>query len=111
MLADVGIEGMPEPTGFDTKRRFVRVVERRPDGFVEFHFSIGDPSLFVEMFLSGPAFDEFCASNAAEMLGPLDAVHDDPLAGVVDDAMGDVDDDAVAAFAWTVHDATHRRFE
>jgi phenol hydroxylase P0 protein len=110
MLACMGIEGMPEPRGFDTRRRFVRVVERRPDGFVEFHFSIGDPSLFVEMLLSGPAFDEFCASNAVDVLGPLDAVHDDPLAGVVDDDTDEVDG-AVAAFAWTVHDATHRRFE
>lgn len=102
---------MPEPRGFDTGRRFVRVVERRPDGFVEFHFSIGDPSLFVEMLLSGQAFDEFCASNAVEVLGPLDAVHDDPLAGALHDDVDGVDDDAVAAFGWTMHDATHRRFE
>lgn len=102
----MAIEGMPEPRGFDTTRRFVRVVEHRPDGFVEFHFSIGDPSLFVEMLLSGPAFDEFCASSGAELLGPLDPVHADPLSGLVDDEP----DDAAAAFAWTMHDASHRRF-
>ncbi|MCB9394247.1 MAG: phenol hydroxylase subunit [Ilumatobacteraceae bacterium] len=96
---------MPEPRGFDTTRRFVRVVERRPDGFVEFHFSIGDPSLFVEMLLSETAFDEFCASIRPETLGPLDQAHADPLAGMTEDEP----DDAAAAFAWTMHDATHRR--
>jgi phenol hydroxylase P0 protein len=97
---------MPEPRGFDTSRRFVRVIERRPDGFVEFHFSIGDPSLFVEMLLSTAAFDEFCASIRPEVLGPLDPTDANPLDG----AVGDEHDDAAAAFAWTMHDAAHRRF-
>ena len=35
---------MPDPTTPDLPR-WVRVLERRPDGFVEFAFSIGDPAL------------------------------------------------------------------
>ena len=66
---------MPQPIGFDTSRTFVRVVEHRPDGFVEFHFSIGEPSLFVEMLLTEPAFAEFCALHRTELLDPI--VHSD----------------------------------
>lgn len=66
---------VPQPIGFDTSRTFVRVVEHRPDGFVEFHFSIGGPSLFVEMLLTEPAFAEFCALHRTELLDPI--VHSD----------------------------------
>ena len=92
---------MPQPIGFDTSRTFVRVVEHRPDGFVEFHFSIGEPSLFVEMFLSEAAFAEFCSLHHAELLDPVvhSATEDDP------DADHEVDD-----WDWTMHDAAHRRF-
>jgi phenol hydroxylase P0 protein len=85
----VGIEGGHEPVGFDTTRTFVRVVERRPDGFVEFHFSIGEPSLFVEMLLTEAAFEEFCAVNRTELVGP--------------ESEGDAH--------WTMRDATHQRFK
>lgn len=67
----------------------MRVIERRPDGFVEFHFSIGDPTLFVEMLLTEPAFEEFCSENQTESMGPPD----------------------IDEWSWTMHDATHRRFE
>ena len=76
--------------GFDTARTFVRVIERRPDGFVEFHFSIGDPTLFVEMLLTESAFEEFCSVNHAEPIGPLVGIDE---------------------WSWTMRDATHRRFE
>ena len=99
--AGVWIEGMREPVGFDTTRRFVRVVEHRADGFVEFRFSIGDPSLFVEMFLGEAAFAEFCSLNHTELLDPV--VHsefeDEPD-----------DDHEVADWDWTLRDAAHRRF-
>ncbi|WP_026928193.1 phenol hydroxylase subunit [Granulicoccus phenolivorans] len=53
---------------FNTERRFVRITGERSDGFVEFDFAIGEPELFVELLLSRPAFEEFCAHNHAELL-------------------------------------------
>ena len=47
----------------DLSRKFVRLIERRPDGFVEFAFSIGDPALAVELILPEPAFATFCAEQ------------------------------------------------
>ncbi|MDO8361891.1 MAG: phenol hydroxylase subunit [Actinomycetota bacterium] len=92
---------MPEPTGFDVTRRYVRVIEHRADGFVEFRFSIGDPSLFVEMMLGESAFDEFCSLNHVELLDPVvQSEHeDDP------DVDHEIDD-----WDWTMRDAVHRRF-
>jgi phenol/toluene 2-monooxygenase (NADH) P0/A0 len=92
----VGIEGAPPPQGFDTTRTFVQVVERRADGFVEFRFSIGDPSLFVEMLLTEPAFEEFCSLNGAELVSGIG----EPSADAEDDE-----------WDWTLRDATHRRFK
>ena len=50
----------------DIFRRFVRVTRRRPDGFVEFDFAMGEPELFVELVLPDEAFQAFCAANKAE---------------------------------------------
>ena len=49
---------------------FVRVTSRERPGFVEFNFSIGDPTLFLEMILTARAFDEFCKTNRAQFLTP-----------------------------------------
>ena len=37
-------------------------------GMVEFDFSIGDPSLYVEMILPEQAFLEFCETNSVRFL-------------------------------------------
>lgn len=50
-------------------QRFVRVTNPDHKGFVEFQFSIGDPSLYLEMTLPPPAFAEFCRQHAAIHLG------------------------------------------
>ncbi|MBP9051611.1 MAG: hypothetical protein KBF94_03220 [Ilumatobacteraceae bacterium] len=79
----------------------MRVVEHRPDGFVEFHFSIGEPSLFVEMLLTEPAFAEFCALHRTELLDPIvhsDTENEPDVDHVVDD------------WDWTMRDAAQRRF-
>lgn len=47
----------------DMARKYVRLLERRPDGLVSFEFSIGWPELAVELMLPVTAFDEFCATN------------------------------------------------
>lgn len=54
---------------FDPTRRFVRVLERMPDGLVSFEFAIGWPELSVELMLPAPAFDEFCRANRVQQLG------------------------------------------
>jgi len=53
---------------FDPSKRFVRVREVRPDGFIEFDFAIGEPEIFVEMMLRAEAFDDFCATQGAVFL-------------------------------------------
>ena len=43
--------------------RYVRVTSEARSGFVEFQFSIGDPTLYLEMILPKAAYEEFCATN------------------------------------------------
>lgn len=57
---------MQDPAPFDPARRFVRIVEERADGMVEFHFAVGEPELFVEMMLPCSAFEEFCAHQGVQ---------------------------------------------
>ncbi|KAB7627381.1 phenol hydroxylase subunit [Alkalilimnicola sp. S0819] len=52
----------------DQQQRYVRVTDRRLDGFVEFDFSVGDPELYVELILPQAAFQEFCRANRVEHL-------------------------------------------
>lgn len=59
-----------ERMSFDANRRYVRVCEQRPDGFVEFEFAIGDPALCVELMLPQSAFHEFCLANEVIVLDP-----------------------------------------
>ena len=53
---------------FDATRRYVRFREMRADGYVLFEFAIGDPSIFVELILSLPAYQEFCSANTVTFL-------------------------------------------
>ena len=93
-MRSVTSEGASQHEGFDTSWKFVRVVERRPDGFVEFQFAIGDPEIFVEMIMSPTAFAEFCELNEVTMLAPS-------LPHGADESDWD----------WNLHDAVHRRFK
>ncbi|MBX9935753.1 MAG: phenol hydroxylase subunit [Burkholderiaceae bacterium] len=52
----------------DVSRRFVRVLQVRSNGLVEFEFSIGWPELAVELMLPRPAFDAFCRANNVQRL-------------------------------------------
>lgn len=49
----------------DVSRRFVRVLKRRSNGFVEFEFSIGWPELSVELMLPERDFEDFCSAQKA----------------------------------------------
>ncbi|QPN29599.1 phenol hydroxylase subunit [Diaphorobacter sp. JS3051] len=57
----------PQPV-CDLSQRFVRVLGRRDNGFVEFAFSIGWPELSVELMLPAPAFEAFCAAHRVRHL-------------------------------------------
>ncbi len=50
-------------TPINDHTRFVRVTGAARGGFIEFQFSIGDPTLYLEMILPRAAFEEFCATN------------------------------------------------
>ena len=58
----------PLKTSDDDKIRYVRVTNSDHRGNVEFQFSIGDPSLYLEMTLPKPAFDEFCREHHVRAL-------------------------------------------
>jgi phenol hydroxylase P0 protein len=82
---------------FDITRKFVRVTQIRPNGLVEFEFSVGEPGVAAELVMPKAAFDEFCVANQVELLteapsGPADG------------------DAADADFHWNLHQATHQRF-
>lgn len=80
---------------FDPQRRFVRVRRVRDDGFVEFEFAIGDPTMFVEMILPQQALAGFCAAHHATLLD--DGSQPPAAAGQPDEH-------------WTLSDATRQRF-
>ena len=50
------------------QKRYVRVTNRDRPGFIEFHFSLDDPALYLEMILPTAAFTEFCRSNRVTFL-------------------------------------------
>lgn len=58
-----GCGAMSNLTTFDPSVKFVRVVETRTDGLVEFEFAIGEPELFVELLMPRAQFEEFCATQ------------------------------------------------
>lgn len=80
------------PPPVDVNRKYVRLVERRPDGLVEFEFSISDPALFVEMLLPEAAYEEFCLTNRVILLE------------------GERPEEGEDDFNWSLREATHQRF-
>ncbi|ENO86238.1 phenol hydroxylase subunit [Thauera linaloolentis] len=78
----------------DINRKFVRLIELRTDGFVEFEFAIGDPGLYAEMLLPAEAYASFCRANGVTVLAPREG----------EEAEEDED------WNWNLHRATHQRF-
>ncbi len=64
-------------TPIDDQTRYVRVTGETRGGFIEFQFSIGDPTLYLEMILPPAAFAEFCATNHVVHLTAEQARHVD----------------------------------
>lgn len=90
---DPTVDPLTAPAGFDPTRRFIRVTGQRGD-FVEFDFAVGEPDVFAELVLSRTAFEEFCATNQPEPMGPRDE--------------GEPDVDHPDAATWRLSDATSR---
>jgi phenol/toluene 2-monooxygenase (NADH) P0/A0 len=53
---------------------FVRFLRERSNGYVEFIFSIDDPSLGVELILPRAAYDGFCADNRVHFISEAEAL-------------------------------------
>ena len=53
--------------------RYVRITGITRGGFVEFQFSIGDPTLYLDMILPKQAFDLFCEEQGAVHLSGTQA--------------------------------------
>lgn len=83
-----------EPNLFDTTRKFVRVIEMKKNGIVEFEFAVGEPELYVEMLLPVKAFEEF---SAAHQVMTLDETSSLQVA-----AAGSEED---AQWGWSLHRA------
>jgi phenol/toluene 2-monooxygenase (NADH) P0/A0 len=79
---------------FNPALRFVRVVEERANGMVEFEFAVGEPELFVEMVLPKAAFDDFCRTQGVM---PTAALPEEPGAQTTD-------------WDWTLYAARDQRF-
>jgi len=47
---------------------YVRLRRHRPDGFIEFDFSIGEPTLAVDLILPEAAYAAFCRDNRVHLL-------------------------------------------
>ena len=86
---------MSDPTkpSLDVNRKYVRLVEKRPDGLVEFEFSISDPELYVEMLLPEAAYEEFCKTNRVILLEGSRPESEDG-----------------SDWDWHLREATHQRF-
>lgn len=61
-----------EPAG-NAGQRYVRVTNENRNGFVEFQFSVGDPTLYLEMTLPPQAFEAFCREQRARHLSDDEA--------------------------------------
>lgn len=77
---------------FDTSLHYVRVTDKRDDGFVEFEFSVGQPEVALEMVLKQQDFEKFCEEQKVTFL---------------DEEAAPSDDEEKNAFQWSLHDATH----
>jgi len=79
---------------FDTKKRFVRFVEKRDDDFVLFEFAVGEPEIFAEMILKVEDYEIFCKEQGVVMIdqdtNPIDIEND---------------------FEWRLRDATDKRLD
>ena len=83
---------------FDPTLKFVRVIEVKNNGMVEFEFSVGDPGLYVELILPALAFRDFCLVNQVVASDHF-VVSPDSNAAVV------IKNDVNEPLKWSLHSA------
>ncbi len=54
----------------DDLQRYVRITGIRNNTFVEFDFSLGDPTLYIELVLPFDKYKEFCEKNRVIKMTP-----------------------------------------
>ena len=79
---------------FNPEKRFVRFIEKRDDGFVEFEFAVGEPEIFAEMILKAEDYEIFCKEQGVVM---------------IDQNTNPIDEDN--DFEWRLRDATEKRLD
>jgi phenol hydroxylase P0 protein len=47
----------------DTNKRWVNILRKTENGFIEFEFFVADADLCIELILPEAAFKEFCLNN------------------------------------------------
>lgn len=55
----------------DTNKRWVNILRKTENGFVEFEFFVSDADLCIELILPEPAFKEFCLNNRIIVEEPI----------------------------------------
>jgi len=48
--------------------KFIHITNQTNKGLIEFDFSVGDPTLYVELALPIKQFEEFCKKNSVKFL-------------------------------------------
>jgi len=86
------------PATFDIEKKYVRVMNTRSNGLIEFEFVIGDEQISVELIMTADAFQEFCQRNAVKVLQPGELLPAEQQSA------------AEGEWHWNLHQATHERF-
>lgn len=67
----------------DTNRRWVNVLRKTENGFVEFEFFVSDADLCIELILPEAAFKEFCFNNHIVVEESIGGVSKEPHGGLL----------------------------
>ena len=67
----------------DTNKRWVNILRRTQNGFVEFEFFISDADLCIELILPEAAFKEFCINNHIVVEESISSVSKEPHNGLL----------------------------
>jgi phenol/toluene 2-monooxygenase (NADH) P0/A0 len=67
----------------DTNKRWVNVLRKTANGFVEFEFFVADADLCIELILPEAAFKEFCLNNHVVVEKPTSSVTKEQHSGLL----------------------------
>jgi phenol/toluene 2-monooxygenase (NADH) P0/A0 len=67
----------------DTNKRWVNVLRKTENGFVEFEFFVSDADLCIELILPEAAFKEFCLNNRIAVEEPIGNVSKERHGGLL----------------------------